>query len=310
MTNSLANFVCLYSTRAGRENLVEAGSRHKSIVIVSKSESEIRIHTATVVDIITGAGTMTMVSNRTTMLAIAAVALVHSLPISAFHAPAFHSTILPSPSLNYPLVHFAAAASSDDSTSSSSSPSPKRVAVAGATGRTGKYVVSELLSRDIPVLALVRDVTKAKNVLDPTNELLTIRQTDLGNREDVLSALSSTTTTSNYDDNNNNNIKCDAAIWCATGFSDAPDQTIFTKLKAIFGLATNAKGTIDAVGLPALGEGLANSPKRQCNSSNSNGSDGVLPKVVMLSSAGCTRPDWSEEKKLALEGCAGIPIVR
>jgi hypothetical protein len=250
---------------------------------------------------------MTMVSNRTTMLAIAAAYLLHSLPVSAFQAPAFHSAILPP--LNSPLVHFAAAASSDESTTTTASSSPKRVAVAGATGRTGKYVVSELLSRDIPVLALVRDVTKAKNVLDPTNELLTIRQTDLGNREDVLSALSSTTTTSNYD-NNNNNIKCDAAIWCATGFSDAPDQTIFTKLKAIFGLATNAKGTIDAVGLPALGEGLANSPKRQCNSSNSNGSDGVLPKVVMLSSAGCTRPDWSEEKKLALEGCAGIPIVR
>lgn len=76
---------------------------------------------------------------------------------------------------------------------------------------------------------------------------------------------------------------------------------------ALFGMATNAKGSIDAVGLPALGEGLAKSPRR------SNGGEsgaGVLPKVVMLSSAGCTRPGWSEEKKVALEGCAGIPIVR
>ncbi len=181
-----------------------------------------------------------------------------------------------------------------------------RVAVAGATGRTGKYVVAELLSRKIPVVALVRDINKAKNVLDPTNELLTIRQTDLGNREDVLSALKPT-----------NDSGCDAAIWCATGFSDAPDQTIFTKLMAIFGLATNAKGTIDAVGLPALGDGLANSPPRLVQldggtkkSASVVTSGNVLPKVVMLSSAGCTRPDWSEEKKLALEGCAGIPIVR
>jgi hypothetical protein len=30
----------------------------------------------------------------------------------------------------------------------------------------------------------------------------------------------------------------------------------------------------------------------------------------MLSSAGVTRPSWSEEKKKDLEGCAGIPIVR
>lgn len=36
----------------------------------------------------------------------------------------------------------------------------------------------------------------------------------------------------------------------------------------------------------------------------------ILPRVVMLSSAGVTRPGWSEEKKKALEGSAGIPIVR
>jgi hypothetical protein len=42
------------------------------------------------------------------------------------------------------------------------------------------------------------------------------------------------------------------------------------------------------------------------------GSNGAvaLPKIVMLSSAGVTRPDWSDEKKLALEGSAAIPIVR
>ena len=182
------------------------------------------------------------------------------------------------------------------------------MAVAGATGRTGKYVVRELLSRNIPVLALVRDITKAQNVLDPTNELLSIRQTDLGSREDVLSALNS--------GDDGGDMKCNAAIWCATGFSDAPDQSLLTKLKAIFGLATNAKGTIDAVGLPALGESLANTPQRIMSNSDEkkdagvDSGSGVLPKVVMLSSAGCTRPEWSEEKKLALEGCAGIPIVR
>ena len=260
-----------------------------------------------------------MTNNRSiALLALAAVALLHSpTSSSAFQSPATHSIIISqqlqhqrSSLTNAAIISPLFATSSDESSSptSSTSSSPTRVAVAGATGRTGKYVVRELLSRNIPVLALVRDITKAQNVLDPTNELLSIRQTDLGSRDDVLSALTS--------DIDGGYMKCNAAIWCATGFSDAPDQSLLTKLKAIFGLATNAKGTIDAVGLPALGESLVNTPQRiMSNSDEKNDAvvdsgSGVLPKVVMLSSAGCTRPEWSEEKKLALEGCAGIPIVR
>lgn len=34
------------------------------------------------------------------------------------------------------------------------------------------------------------------------------------------------------------------------------------------------------------------------------------PRVIMLSSAGVTRPRWSDEKKTKLVGCADIPIVR
>jgi len=174
-----------------------------------------------------------------------------------------------------------------------------RVAVAGATGRTGKYVVQQLLSQNVPVLAMVRDVDKASNTLDPTNELLTIRKTDLGSEADVIAAL------------NDEETQCDAAIWAATGFSDAPDQSFLTKIKAIFGLATDAASTIDAVGLPALGAALSKTPKRTLiQGADKSAGAGVLPKVIMLSSAGVTRPDWDEEKKLALEGSAGIPIVR
>ena len=35
-----------------------------------------------------------------------------------------------------------------------------KVAVAGATGRTGRYVVEELLKRDVSVVAMVRDEAK------------------------------------------------------------------------------------------------------------------------------------------------------
>ena len=160
---------------------------------------------------------------------------------------------------------------------------------AGATGRTGRIVVERLLAEGVPVLAMVRDEEKAKETFDPTNSLLTIRKVDLSSKEDVQNALVQN--------------GCDAAVWAATGFSDNPDQSFFTKIAAVFGFATNAQGSIDAIGLPALGEGLAKTPKRIV--------DGApLPKLVMLSSAGVTRPDWNEQKKNELEGCAGIPIVR
>jgi len=37
---------------------------------------------------------------------------------------------------------------------------------------------------------------------------------------------------------------------------------------------------------------------------------GGTPKIVMVSSAGVTRPSWDQEKKTTLVGCADIPIVR
>ncbi|MEM1394709.1 MAG: NAD(P)H-binding protein, partial [Cyanobacteria bacterium P01_H01_bin.150] len=36
--------------------------------------------------------------------------------------------------------------------------------VAGATGETGKRIVQELIARDIPVRAFVRDLEKARSI--------------------------------------------------------------------------------------------------------------------------------------------------
>ncbi|MBU7585819.1 MAG: NAD(P)H-binding protein [Nostoc sp. TH1S01] len=44
--------------------------------------------------------------------------------------------------------------------------------VAGATGETGRRIVQELVARNIPVRALVRDVQKAKAILPPDVELV------------------------------------------------------------------------------------------------------------------------------------------
>jgi len=66
-------------------------------------------------------------------------------------------------------------------------PLPKKVAVAGATGRTGRLVVEELLKRDIDVVALVRDLKKAKETL-PTDEVgkLTVKVCDFSNKKELL----------------------------------------------------------------------------------------------------------------------------
>ena len=56
----------------------------------------------------------------------------------------------------------------------------------------------------------------------------------------------------------------------------------------------------DAIGIPTIAKCMLNSGRGKAG----------YPKVVMLSSAGVTRPSWTEEKKSKLSGCADIPIVR
>ncbi|MGC9502352.1 NAD(P)H-binding protein [Baaleninema sp.] len=45
--------------------------------------------------------------------------------------------------------------------------------VAGATGETGRRIVAELVRRDIPVRALVRNLDRARDLLPPQAELVT-----------------------------------------------------------------------------------------------------------------------------------------
>jgi len=44
--------------------------------------------------------------------------------------------------------------------------------VAGATGETGRRIVQQLIARNIPVRALVRDTEKARGILPPETELV------------------------------------------------------------------------------------------------------------------------------------------
>jgi NAD(P)H dehydrogenase (quinone) len=61
-------------------------------------------------------------------------------------------------------------------------------AVIGATGRVGRLVVSELLAQQRPVVAIVRDAAKAREVLG-TPDGLRIRQAALGGLAKVRAAL-------------------------------------------------------------------------------------------------------------------------
>eukprot|EP00957_Ditylum_brightwellii_P028507 2152012-Ditylum_brightwellii.AAC.1 len=62
--------------------------------------------------------------------------------------------------------------------------------------------------------------------------------------------------------------------------------------------------SIDAMGVSYLANAFLSREKEV------NGEEDNLAKVVMLSSAGVTRPRWSDEKKEMFAGCADIPIVR
>lgn len=196
-----------------------------------------------------------------------------------------------------------------------------RVAVAGATGRTGRLVVQELLERGVQVVAMVRDLDKAKEVLEFQEDImnvvsdedesqqqqprLIITKCDLTSEKQIADALQD----------------CDAAIWCATGFSESPqvvvtvdeDPPFVQTIKRWMGIEPTLppaeppiRTSIDTVGIPALAK---------CFLDKSNGDDDYddkcdYPKVVMLSSAGVTRPSWDESKKVRLSGSADIPIVR
>lgn len=171
---------------------------------------------------------------------------------------------------------------------------PRTIAVTGATGRTGRLVVSKLLeTTNHNVIAVVRDETKANEIFDELSingdsDRLTIQTCDLLNEKEISNLISSTST--------------NQVIWCSTGFSSNPDASPIAKFRLIWNAVVNkGENTIDYVGLTTLANEI---DKQKRNDSNSG------PNVIMLSSAAVTRPSWSEEKKERFAGCADIPIVR
>ncbi|WP_309741581.1 SDR family oxidoreductase, partial [Chamaesiphon sp. OTE_20_metabat_361] len=77
--------------------------------------------------------------------------------------------------------------------------------VAGATGETGRRIVRELVKREIPVRAMVRDLDKARTILPAEVELVV---GDVLNLESITAALGDST-----------------VILCATGAKPSLDPT-------------------------------------------------------------------------------------
>ena len=77
--------------------------------------------------------------------------------------------------------------------------------VAGATGETGRRIAQELVARNIPVRALVRDLEKARSILP---EVVDLVQGDVLKPEDLSAALSDST-----------------VLLCATGAAPSFDPT-------------------------------------------------------------------------------------
>ena len=77
--------------------------------------------------------------------------------------------------------------------------------VAGATGQTGKNIVNQLVQKDIPVRALVRNLEQAKEILPPEAELVV---------GDVLKPETLTTALTDC-----------SVLLCATGASPSLDPT-------------------------------------------------------------------------------------
>ena len=175
----------------------------------------------------------------------------------------------------------------------------KVIAVTGATGRTGRLVVSQLLeSTNHKVIAIVRDENKANELFgsmirnnnnEDTSSRLVIKKCDLLNENQINNVIEST--------------NVEQLIWCSTGFSSNPNASPLDRLNTLWNaLVKKGENTIDYIGLVSLAKAIENTAA----SSTANAG----PKVIMLSSAGVTRPAWSEEKKEKFEGCADIPIVR
>lgn len=171
---------------------------------------------------------------------------------------------------------------------------PSRVVVAGSSGRVGSRVVRTLLERtNTSVVALTRSSSSRERLDDFIKEnaraskeaksRLEIVRCDVRNEKKMMKVTQG----------------ADAAIWCATGFSDG--DSAWAKLMGLISLYS--KKTVDIDGMETLAKCIHTQRETSGRASDT-------PELIMCSSAGVTRTTWDEEKRAKFAGAADIPIVR
>jgi uncharacterized protein YbjT (DUF2867 family) len=172
---------------------------------------------------------------------------------------------------------------------------PARVVVAGASGRVGTRVVRTLLERsNSTIVALTRSRASEDKLMAMLASSPDIKLKDTRARLRVL-------TCDLRDEQKMSDVTrgADAAIWCATGFSDGSSN--LNKLRGLLNLYWGK--TVDVDGIATLGRCMLKAREER------GGSFQELD-VVMCSSAGVTRTTWPDDKRQRFEGAADIPIVR
>jgi hypothetical protein len=224
------------------------------------------------------------------------------------------------------------------------------VAVTGATGKTGSLVVQELLDRGVAkVVAVVRNVTKARQVFsidenEKEDGRLVIVECNLADEADIVKVF--TTTTSLPVDatiwcatgfardeppppvpkTKTAPSKKAVGFWeqflVAIGIQQDLSKETVTEVPTPPAAATSAMPpnpgrSIDLIGLPAIAKLSLKRRELEKDEAEVESDEATqetpslsLPKVVMCSSSGVTRPIWSEEKKQKYRAAADIPIVR
>ena len=115
--------------------------------------------------------------------------------------------------------------------------------VVGGTGRLGREVVAELVgaasNTSTSVIAVVRDMEKARDILPVANAQLKVVECDLSQDQALTKVLQE--------------FEPDNALWCAAGFTDSPSTGTLGKLVGALKLKFFPSKVIDITALGELG---------------------------------------------------------
>ena len=213
----------------------------------------------------------------------------------------------------------------------------RTLAIAGAAGRVGRQLIDELIGNnlringeEVKVKALVREISQLSDVKSKIDVVqvvisahflvctfknsLTHSLTDSFTHS-LTGSLTDSLTKCNLDNDIEvlNSIRdVDAMIWVASGFSDRSSKVNQLlsgfKLKFFPSSCTQSSFSLPTHSLThsltfLLGIDIKTVSLIGSTLAASNTAQGIVkngPKFVLCSSAGVTRPFWSEKKKLAL----------